>query len=73
TKRKIHKLRKEIAQVVSASEFDEQLFNEKVSELHDLHGEMARSLAEVTKNLAVKFTPEERRMLAEILKKRPHR
>ncbi len=73
TKRKIHKLRKEIAQVVSAPEFDEQLFDKKVSELHDLHGEMARGLAEVTKKLAVKFTPEERIVLAEILKRRPHR
>ncbi len=73
TKRKIHKIRKEIGQILSAPRFDEQLFDKKVTELHDLHGEMAKGLAEVTKNLAQKFTPEERRVLAEILKKRPHR
>ena len=73
TKRKIHKVREEIVKILAAPEFNEQLYDEKVEELHNLHGEMAKGLSEVTKKLAVKFTPEERRVLAEILKRKPHR
>jgi len=72
-KRKIRRVRKEIVKVLTASEFDEQLYDKKVEELHNLHGQMAKSLSEVTKKLAVKFTPSERRVLAEIIKRRPHR
>lgn len=72
-KRKIHRVRKEIVKVLTAPEFDEQLYDKKVQELHNLHGEMAKGLSEVTKKLAVKFTASERRVLAEIIKRRPHR
>jgi uncharacterized membrane protein len=73
TKRKIHRVRKEIVEILTAPEFDEQLYDKKVAELHNLHGEMAMGLSEVTKKLAVKFTPSERRVLAEILRRKPHR
>ena len=73
TKRKIRRVRKEIVKVLTAPEFDEQLYDKKVQELHNLHGEMAKGLSDVTKKLAVKFTPSERRVLAEIIKRKPHR
>ncbi len=72
-KRKIHKVRKQIVKILTAPEFNEQLYDKKVQELHNLHGEMAKGLSDVTKKLAVKFTPSERRVLAEIIKRRPHR
>jgi len=65
--------RVEIVDVLGAPEFDEEAFNERVEELHNLHGAMAMSLAEVTKNLALQFNQDERKVLAEILKQHPHR
>jgi uncharacterized membrane protein len=73
TKRKIRRVREEIVKILTAPEFNEQLYDKKVAELHDLHGQMAKGLAEATKKLAVKFTPAERRVLAQILKRKPHR
>jgi len=73
TKRKIRRVRKQIVEILTAPEFDEKLYDEKVEELHNLHGEMAKGLSEVTKKLAFKFTPSERRVLAEVLKRKPHR
>ncbi len=71
TRKAIHDKRAELIGVLTAPEFDETLFDQKVEELHEIHGQMAKNLAEATKELAKKFNQEERKALGVLLKRHP--
>lgn len=71
-RKEINKVRNDIADILQSPEFDENLYNQKVDELHELHGKMAKSLAESVKELANQLSPEEREFLSQMLRKKHH-
>lgn len=68
--KKIRKTRSELINIIKAPEFNEDLYDKKVDELHNLYREMAVNLAQSIKELARDFTPEERAVLSQFLNKR---
>ncbi|MGI9533653.1 MAG: periplasmic heavy metal sensor [Thermodesulfobacteriota bacterium] len=72
SRKKIKKSRKELSRIITAPTFDEKKYDETVLKLHNLHTQMALKLSEATKKLAKEFNQEERKVIAEILK-RGHR
>lgn len=73
TRKKIYETRMEIAQILKAPEFDQRLYDRKISKMHRLYRGKAKKLAKAIKELAVDFTPEERAVLAEMLEKKNKR
>ena len=73
TRKKIRSVKAELREILVGEEFDENLYNNKVDELHELHGKMAKSLAVAIREIAPNFTPEEREILAKLLKKKDGR
>ncbi len=71
TKKKVDTKRKEIMEVLTAPEFDEGLFDRKVTELHALMGELASEVAGAAKKIASNLDQQERKMLSELIKRRP--
>lgn len=69
-KQDIRNTKKEIADILRAPGFDEQLYEMKISEMHNLYRGKAKNMANTIKELAVQFTPEEREVLAEMLEKK---
>lgn len=69
-KQDIRNTKKEIADILRAPDFDEQLYEMKISEMHNLYRGKAKNMANTIKELAVQFTPEEREVLAEMLEKK---
>ena len=61
--------RKSMIDALTAEKFDANTFQQSVDKMHDLHGKKIQAMAEAVKNLAPKFTQEERVILAEILPK----
>ena len=70
TKKDIFRTKTEIQKILSAKEFNEKLFDEKIEQMHDLHGKAAKTLANTIKELAVEFTPQEREILIKMIEKR---
>jgi uncharacterized membrane protein len=68
--KKIRKTKSELISIIKAPEFNENLYDQKVNELHSLYREMAVSLAQSIKDLAREFNPEERAVLSQFLNKR---
>jgi len=64
--------RKSMIDALTAETFDPNAFQQSVDKMHDLHGIKIQAMAEAVKNLAPKFTQEERVILAEILPKGRH-
>lgn len=64
--------RKSMIDALTAEKFDPNAFQQSVDKMHDLHGKKIQAMAEAVKNLAPKFTQEERVILAEILPKGRH-
>lgn len=62
----IRELRAEIREVLTASAFDETLFLEKSLRVHELHSEKRAVLDAAIVTLAKQFTPDERKILAEL-------
>ncbi|MEW6144432.1 MAG: periplasmic heavy metal sensor [Thermodesulfobacteriota bacterium] len=71
TRKKIKKKRDEVIDVFSAPEFDPALFDRKVTELHALMGELTDEIADETKKIASDLTREERKAIADIIRRGP--
>lgn len=72
-KDQIEQVKKELRDIIAAPQFDEQLYDRKVNEMHELYRSKAKKIASVIKEMAKTFTPEEREMLTEFLENRKHR
>lgn len=72
-RKQIKKVKEELRDIIAAPEFDEQLYDSKVSQMHELYRTKAKNIAAVIKDMAKSFTPEEREMLSDFLEKRKHR
>ena len=59
--------RRRIVKVMSDPEFDEDAYQAEVDKIHELRGRMMKHLSDATKDLAKKFSPEERKALADHL------
>ncbi len=66
----IKKLRAEIKDILVAREFNEALFVEKTKKVHELQGKKHNAMDEAFVKLAKQFTPEERKILVQLI---PHR
>lgn len=70
--RQIEEARENALSILTAPEFDEAAYQVAVDRLHELRGILMQRLADATKQLAQQFNQEERRGLAEHLKRPPH-
>jgi uncharacterized membrane protein len=67
----IRGLEAEIRGILTAPEFNETLFLERTRRLQDLHKMESEAMDKAVAKLANQFTAEERKILAEIISRRP--
>ena len=63
----IVKLRAEIRDIFTATEFDKALFSKKTKQVHTLQEKMRTAREQALVKLAAQFTQEERRVLADLI------
>lgn len=64
-------LEDEIKTILTVSEFDAALYLKKMSALRELHNTIRGAMDEAIAKLAAQFTAEERRILAELVSRKP--
>lgn len=69
-KEEILNTKKQIADILRAPEFNEEMYDKKILEMHNLYRGKARNMANTIKELARELTPEEREVLAQMIEKR---
>lgn len=72
-KDRIREVKEELREIIRSPEFNEQLYDQKVSEMHELYRTKAKNIAAVIKEMANSFSAEERAMLSDYLENRKHR
>jgi uncharacterized membrane protein len=60
-------LRREVNEILTADQFDEELFRQKTSSLEALHQEKHKAMQEAIVTLAKQFSAEEREILVQLL------
>lgn len=63
----IKELSAELKEIITADQFEEDLFREKEKALETLHSEMHATMVESVVSVANQFTADERKILAELL------
>jgi uncharacterized membrane protein len=71
TRKKIKKARQEVLDAFSAPEFDPERFDRSVATLHALMKELTDEIAGETKKIALELSPEERKQLADMMRRGP--
>jgi uncharacterized membrane protein len=67
----IQEAREEALRILIAEPFDGTAYDRQVSKIHDLYGQRAKRMAELVKEVAKDLPPEQRQLLAEVLKRPP--
>ena len=67
----INEVRSETLRVLSAEPFDEAVYDQQMSKIEELRREMFQQIGKNMKQTAKQATPEERRLLAELLRRPP--
>jgi uncharacterized membrane protein len=67
----IDEARAETLRLLSADPFDEAAYDRQVSKIEELRGEMFKRMGQNFKQTAKELSPEERRMLADLLRRPP--
>lgn len=67
----IQEAREEALRILIAEPFDGTAYDRQVSKIHELYGQRAKRMAELVKEVAKDLPPEQRQMLAEVLKRPP--
>lgn len=70
--KKIRQKREDIVQLMSAEQFDENMYQAAIDELHVMRKAQTQNLVAAAKVMAKEFSVEDRRVLAQLLKKPPH-
>lgn len=70
-RQQIDEARAETLRLLSADPFDEAAYDRQVSKIEELRGEMFKRLGQNFKQTAKELSPEERRMLADLLRHPP--
>lgn len=72
-RREISQLQQEIIGILKAEPFDEAAYDSRIEKIHVLRGKQVRQFTDAIKHLAQTFTPEEREVLADIVRRPPLR
>jgi uncharacterized membrane protein len=67
----IREAREETIRILVAEPFDGTAYDRQVNKIHALYGQRAKLMAEVVKEVAKDLPPEQRQVLAEVLKRPP--
>ena len=67
----IQQAREEAIRILIAEPFDGTAYDRQVSKIHELYGQRSRHMAEIVKEVAKDLPPEQRQVLAEVLKRPP--
>ena len=67
----IQAAREEAIRILIAEPFDGTAYDRQVSKIHELHGQRSQRMAEIVKEVAKDLPPEQRQVLAEVLKRPP--
>ena len=70
TRKQVKKTRNNINEILSAPVFDENAYNTEIENLQKLQSEIMEKFSSVTKDLALQLEQDERKVIAELLKKR---
>ncbi len=70
TRNEVRKTRNNINKIISAPEFDGSAYDKEIENLQRLQSEIMYKFGKVTKKLAVQLEQDERKVIAELLKKR---
>ena len=70
-RQQIDEARAETLRVLAAERFDEAAYDRQVSKIGELRGEMFRRMGQDFKQTAKELSPDERRMLADVLRRPP--
>ena len=70
-RQQIDEARGETLRLLSADPFDEAAYDRQVSKIEELRGEMFKRMGQSMKQTAKELSPEERRMLADMLRRPP--
>ncbi|MGH9425471.1 MAG: periplasmic heavy metal sensor [Terriglobia bacterium] len=65
----IQEAREEALRILIAELFDGTAYDRQVSKIHELYGQRAKRMAELVKEVAKDLPPEQRQVLAEVLKR----
>ena len=68
-RRQIDEARAETLRLLGAEPFDEAAYDQQVRKIEELRAEMFKSIGQRIKQTAKELSPEERRMLAEVLRR----
>lgn len=67
----IQEAREEALRILIAEPFDGTAYDRQVSKIHALHGQRSQRMAELVKEVVKDLPPEQRQLLAEVLKRPP--
>lgn len=67
----IQQAREEAIRILIAEPFDGTAYDRQVKKIHELHGQRSRRMAEIVKEVAKDLPPEQRQVLAEVLRRPP--
>jgi uncharacterized membrane protein len=70
-RRQIDQARGEALQLLSTEPFDQHAYNDQVTKIEELRIEMSKRMGQKIKKLAKELSPDERRMLADVLRRPP--
>lgn len=70
-RQQIDEARAETLRLLAADRFDEAAYDRQVSKIEELRDEMFKRMGQDFKKTAKEFSPEERRMLADLLRRPP--
>jgi uncharacterized membrane protein len=70
-RQQIDEARAETLRLLAAERFDEAAYDRQVSKIEELRGEMFKRMGQDFKQTAKEFSAEERRMLADVLRRPP--
>ena len=67
----IREAREEAIRILVAEPFDGTAYDRQVRKIHELHGQRSQRMAKFVKEVATDLPPEQRQVLAEVLKQPP--
>jgi uncharacterized membrane protein len=70
-RQQIDQARAEALKILSAEPFDEAAYDRQINQIDELRAEMFKRMGQVIKQTAKELAPEERRMLADLLRRPP--
>jgi uncharacterized membrane protein len=67
----IREAREEAIRILVAEPFDDTAYDRQVSKIHELYGQRSQLMAKIVKEVAKDLPPEQRQVLAEVLRRPP--